>query len=694
MQDERRMEEARLEEVEELIAAKKSAVENKLGKNENQLVEDRMTMWEDVKRQIRRGGVDEWDEMVEILQGASHLEDEENIRAEGLRTLRQLERMEKTPYFGRVDFRDDFGEEKIYVGIGTLEEEGDFYVFDWRSPIASLYYESGTGKASYEAPVGKIEGEITLKRQYTIEEGKLRYFFDTDVEISDGILREALSKNADGKLKTIVSTIQKEQNEAIRRPYRKNLLVTGPAGCGKTSVGMHRLAWMLYENRAKMRSADILILTQSELFGKYLAGVLPSLGEQEALRVRPEEFLEKAAGGLASDGIQGLTDAILSGDEGRKLSAEKKLSAEFEEKLRQAAEAKPIRLPDIRFFDEVIAADDQLAARYMEDTGYPAEIRRARLLDYAEEAVDSFFAIGEADEKKPIRGKLADTDYTDEALSVPMDELVEIHRARVKASFRTALEAATAFDLRAAYLSLLTGEERRVFRENAEKGSIAFEDAVAMARLAWFRRGRWEERAPKHILIDEAQDLPAMLHRLMRDLFPHAAFTLLADGHQGLLPGVNADEEQLEAIYSADRVRFDRSFRSTSEIASYCLTLTDAQYAIFSRHGDPVEFLTGSTEQAAAIALAAMGEKETLCLVACTKKQAEAYYEAFGRALGAELIADPERSAHKKFLITPVYYTKGLEFDRVIVPERDYAGERRSLYMAATRALHHLTVIR
>lgn len=694
MDEERRKEEARLSMVEDLIEARRKAIEKKTGENEAELEEDRMTMWEDVKRQIRRGGVDEWDEMVEILQGASHLEHQENLRAEGLREIRRLERMKATPYFGRVGFEDDFGEEEIYVGLGTLEEDGDFYVYDWRSPIASLYYESGTGKAAYEAPLGKIEGEITLKRQYTIEEGKLRYFFDTDVEISDGILREALSKNADGKLKTIVSTIQKEQNEAIRRPYMKNLLVTGPAGCGKTSVGMHRLAWMLYENRERMRSSDLLILTQSELFGKYLAGVLPSLGEQEALRVRPEEYLERASGRLASDGIQGLTDALLSGDEKRRGSAEKKLSPEFEEQLRAAADHRGLRLPDVKFFDEVILNGEELSRRFDEDSAYPVGVRKKRLIDYVEAAVESFFAIGETDEKKPIRNKLADPDYTDEGYYTPMDELVEIYRSRIKSSFREALEREARFDLRASYLSLLTKDEKRAFHENTEKGKIAFEDAVAMARLLYFREGRWEERTPKHILIDEAQDLPAMLHKLLHDLFPQAAFTLLADGNQGLLPGINTDEEELAGIYGADRVRFDRSFRSTSEIASYCLTLTDADYDIFSRHGDPVAFFEGTAEEAVRMVMKEKGEKEKLCLITHSRKQSEEYFESFGKVLGAELITDPEVSARGDFLITPVYYTKGLEFDRVIVPMADYKNDRRSLYMAATRALHHLTMVK
>ena len=693
MNRERSREEARLAEVEELIQTRRSTLEKRMRENQARLEEDRMTMWEDVKRQIRRGSVDEFDEMVEILQGASHLEHEENLRAEGQNELRRLERMQATPYFGRVDFKDELGEEEIYVGIGTLEDDGDFYIYDWRSPIASLYYAYGTGKASYQAPVGVIEGEITLKRQYTIEKGRLKYYFDTDVEISDGILREALSRSADGKLKTIVSTIQKEQNEAIRRPYRKNLLITGPAGCGKTAVGMHRLAWMLYENRGKMRAEDILILTQSALFGKYLAGVLPALGEQEALRVHPEEILEGAVGRLESDGIQGLTDALLSGDEKRRARAEKKLSDDFEQALRQAAEEKKVALPDIRFFDDVILTGEELSRRFAEDDAYPVGVRKTRLAAFAEAAIDSFFAVGEKDEKKPIRAKLANADYTDEAYYTPMDELVEIYRARMKAAFRNALEAAAAFDLRSRYLSLLDSDERRAFTANMEKGRIDFEDAVAMARLLYFREGRRGERTPRHILVDEAQDLPAMFHRLLRDSFPQAAFTLLADGRQGLLPGINTSEEQLTAIYGADRIRFNRSFRSTSEIASYCLTMTDADYDIFSRHGDPVEFSDETVEQAVRRALTQKGENEKLCLVTRSKKQSEAYDKAFGKALGADLITDPETTAKGNFLITPVYYTKGLEFDRVIVPTEDYQDDRRSLYMACTRALHHLTVL-
>ncbi|MBR5867874.1 MAG: UvrD-helicase domain-containing protein [Clostridia bacterium] len=691
MKKNEREERAYLESVQEVLTRRVAELEASLDERQKSLMEQRTDMWEDVKHQIRKGGVDEFDEMVEILQQATQMEHDENLHTAELDEWNRYTRMQATPYFGRVDFDDGLGEMEIYVGISTLEDEGEFYVFDWRSPVASLYYENGTGKASYQAPVGTIEGEITLKRQYTIENGALRYYFDTDVEISDGVLREALSQSSDQKLKVIVGTIQKEQNAAIRKPFRKNLLITGPAGCGKTSVGMHRLAWILYENKGKMKVDELAIFTQSELFGAYISGVLPSLGEKETTRFDLEALLEEYLPGLSVESIQDMADGILAGDGKRKNRIERMLDPAFRAELETKINDIHPTFPNVDFFEDRLVNGEDLNERYLTDTGYAPRIRWERIYALVEREVNAFFEGGEADERKPIRKRLADTE---EAKYIPMDDLVEETRLKMLAAFRREAEPMVTADYGKTYSGAMNDSERKDFRERRENGKILLEDALNLVWLRLVFEGRLPHPVVRHILVDEAQDYPVLAHMVIKNLFPEADFTLLADQNQGLLPGIHSTENDLAALYGADLVRFERSFRSTTEIAEYAKQFTDAEYDIFTRSGEPVEFKTGDLKTEILAACRAKGEEETLCIVAKSRTQSEKIFHWVRECYPCDLVCGKESRMKEKILVTPVIFTKGLEFDRVVVPEEMFRDDRRSYYMAATRALHKLTVIR
>lgn len=204
----------------------------------------------------------------------------ESLQSTKKQYLKQL----NSAYFGRVDFQKEGAESPkiIYIGLGSIQENSSLLVHDWRADVSSLYYDGTIGKTSYIAPIGKISGNMSLKRQYKIENGKLKYYFDSNMVIDDDILKEELSKNTTSKMKNIVSTIQKEQNILIRSDLNHNLLVQGVAGSGKTSVALHRVSFLLYKYKNTLKSTDILIISPSNKFSNYISQVLPSINDENA----------------------------------------------------------------------------------------------------------------------------------------------------------------------------------------------------------------------------------------------------------------------------------------------------------------------------------------------------------------------------------------------------------------------------
>ena len=210
--------------------------------------------------------------------------------------INKYENMISSPYFARMDFKED-GEgkvEKCYLGISNLiNEEFDFLIYDWRAPISSMFYDYEVGDAYYKCPEGTIKGEISMKRQYKISDGKINYMFDSSIKIDDEILQDILSKSSDNKMKAIITTIQKEQNKAIRNEKYKNLIVQGPAGSGKTSVALHRIAYLLYKHRDSVTSKNIVIFSPNNIFNDYISNVLPQLGEDNILQTTFKEYMHK-----------------------------------------------------------------------------------------------------------------------------------------------------------------------------------------------------------------------------------------------------------------------------------------------------------------------------------------------------------------------------------------------------------------
>ncbi|CEH34314.1 Helicase IV [Romboutsia lituseburensis] len=256
-------------------------------------VETQRELWSDLGSVSIENGLDQLSDFMSFMdimknQKRSH-EFNEKLEA-------KYEKMLESPYFGRIDFveENESTNEKCYIGLSNLiDEDYDFLVYDWRAPISSMFYDYETGQASYECPEGLISGEITSKRQYKINNGKIEYMFDSNISIEDEVLQELLSKNSDDKMKGIVTTIQREQNKVIRNEYYKNLIVQGAAGSGKTSVALHRIAYLLYKHKDKITPQNIIIFSPNNIFNDYISNVLPQLGEDNMYQTTFKDYMHK-----------------------------------------------------------------------------------------------------------------------------------------------------------------------------------------------------------------------------------------------------------------------------------------------------------------------------------------------------------------------------------------------------------------
>jgi len=290
----------------------------------------------------------------------------------------KYEKIILSPYFGRIDFIEaGEEEEKCYIGISNLTNDNyDILVYDWRAPISSMFYDYEIGDAEYKCLEGTIHGKITLKRQYKINNGEIEYMFDSNLKIDDEILQDILGKGTDSKMKAIVTTIQREQNKVIRNEEYKNLIVQGPAGSGKTSVALHRIAYLLYKHRDKITAQNIVIFSPNDIFNDYISNVLPQLGEDNMHQTTFKEYMHKSLGnGFKKEDYSAMMEYILGAKKGlnyyRRIDSIKyKSSTEFIGILKRYVdyvEKADRNFKDIIFRDNLVISAEDLKESFFKD---------------------------------------------------------------------------------------------------------------------------------------------------------------------------------------------------------------------------------------------------------------------------------------------------------------------------------------
>lgn len=711
------------------LADTQAFIRQELGRQEQHLTRRRQSLME-ARRDMYENTVhfsNDFARMTEINQHLTELNSQTNTYGHTEKQVARLGRMLEAPYFARFDFHETGSRvpEAIYLGIATLMDNEDFtiHVYDWRAPIAGIFYRYEPGPAEYQAPEGTVHGEMLLKRQFKIRSGELQYFFDCAVQIRDEMLQEALGRNASRKMRTIVETIQREQDLIIRDTESDVLMVQGAAGSGKTSIALHRVAFLMYEGlSARLDANSILILSPNGVFERYIAGVLPDLGEEAVRQVTLEEMLSLAIGGISLQGARNRqTEAMLSAHEPRHPGwVAYKGSADYltlMNRLLQHAERKLLQFEDIHYGGVTLFTGAALKNEFLSNK---AGIPMARRLKRIEGRV--------LERMKPLHRKRLRV--LEELVEKGGEHPFEIRSyARLLAmkeskAFTDRLRRMTELDCRRLYLRLFSDkalfgqltqglrqpEEPEAFRrhtlEALEAGHLPYEDAAAVAWLTVQVTGNSHYADIRQIVIDEAQDYGALHFALFDSLLPEARFTVIGDFNQTLGAPVFADHSAAMALaLNRPRTRLltlERSYRSTLEITAFAQQVLGSSMptAVFERHGQTPGLHRFPTETAMADALLSDSRQRlqegcgSAVMLCRTARQARRLHEFLGSQPDVQLILSDEQEMEAPLLIMPVYLAKGLEFDAVLVAGADAAyhteQDRRLLYIACTRALHRL----
>lgn len=626
------------------------------------------------------------------------------------RRLKELNILKVSPYFGRVDFREgDFGVEQIYIGrFGvTPEESFEPLIVDWRAPISSIFYNGGIGEGYYEAPKGKVEVSVLQKRQFIIKKGKLEGLFDSAVDVKDDILQMMLSKNSSDKLKDIIMTIQKEQDDIIRQSRTETVVVDGVAGSGKTTIALHRVAYLLYNYR-KILEDKVLILGPNNIFMEYISTVLPSLGESGVLQTTFKDFVLDI---LDIDNVISLKDIMerfLTGDKNYEEEISYKTSIKYKHFLDDYVDKLNktyFSSKNIEFRKRKVISSEEMEKMFSHEFYMLPLFRRCKKV------------------KRIIFSRLKDVrdeefrriqkEYDEEKASYPKDELIfHINNLDFNRKLRIRELIQELIEIKKT-LEFLNPPDVISLYEEINGGFISKElteiDLGALLYLKVNLEGIKSPKEVKHIVIDEAQDYSLMQFIAIKEYTRAVSMTIVGDSNQRILP-MKDNKPPMLAVdefinnFNTKEFKLNKSYRSTREIMEYSNKFLKTQSIVpLVRSGDSVvEVEAQSNEELSRLIetyVDTMKNKELENVAIITRDLEDAYKikGIISNNVSAKVI-DRENVVHRdSLIIIPSYFAKGLEFDGVIVvntEKQELITGDKLMYVMCTRALHNLFVIK
>ncbi|MDY4858376.1 MAG: UvrD-helicase domain-containing protein [Bacilli bacterium] len=584
--------------------------------------------------------------------------------------LQRLFRIQNKPYFGSIRFKEEGSEEEdnIYIGITHVEDKLDYYVHDWRSPICSMFYDYETGPASYKAPSGIIKGNIIKKRQYIIEDAELKHIFDNDLNISDSLLQEVLAEESSDKMKNIVNTIQEEQNKVIRNTEDKNLIVEGIAGSGKTSVALHRIAFLLYRI-PNLTSSNVVVFTPNKVFSEYISNVLPELGEDNAYDMTFYDLLCQNINEYKD--IENFTDFISRYYKGNVDNYDIIKYKQSDEIIKDIDSYINNLLSTIKFnnkleYDNFIEIDTE-------------ELNN--MLNYKYNRFPLFERI------KEISKRIASNNYegsTKNASSIEkkLKELLNIK-----------------LDLKDIFNNFYQSEYSK-YKDKVNDKYLYYEDACIFLYIKSLLVGFNTNHVIKEIVIDEAQDYNKLQYLIIKKTFKTSNYTILGDTNQTINPYYKYDSlEELTSIFESSKyITLTKTYRSTGKIIDYTNKILGLNHvtAIRNDKASDIIFRNNITKNDFLTDINNLKTiSKSIAIITKNDKEAEKVYNVLKDDLDIMLI-DGFGHIKRDLVVVPSYVAKGLEFDSVIIytdEDNKYQEKDKYLfYVACTRSQHNLII--
>lgn len=719
-----------LEEIINLLKYKLDIETSNLEEQKTDLIAARKEMWENTTHSSA-----DFDKLSDLNQYLSALQAQTFTYTELAKRISKYEKMLDSPYFARIDFTEDGYDDtdKIYIGLFNLmdEETHDIKVYDWRAPISSVYYRNEPGPVEYKAPAGTIKGIITLKRQYKITKGKMEYFFDSNINILDEMLMEALSQNMTSKMKTIVETIQKQQDLIIRDLENDLLVVQGVAGSGKSSVALHRIAFLMYQGlNYKLSANNIIVISPNPLFSKYISNVLPELGEDNINEFTFENIFSKLYENKLSikTKSENFENIICAASEKERdflrSYNEFKGSKTFREILDRFVyyfEHKMIKFEDVYFNGEILETKQLLksfllSGKLSMPTAKKLKIMENRIIEKLHER------------KLSRRSKIEKAVVKLNQHEFESKSFTRMLAARETSSFIKNLHNFTEFDCFKLYKTLF--EDRKIFNavskgmvlpENIDEiidytnqnlkdmYNIPYADGMGLVYLKIKSEGCDLFSDIKKVVVDEAQDYYPLHYHILKALYRDARFTVVGDVNQSVEKksdvSIYDDIIEIFGFEKNNKVFLNKSYRSSYEISKFSSKLLD--------EGTYTEYFKRNEEEPQVIHCKTTDEMDnklikdienyksqgfnTVAVICKNRKTASDLYFRIAGKTKVKLVDYLEEQSITGTIIVPVYLAKGLEFDAVMVYGADSINyntdyDKKLLYIACTRALHRLSL--